>query len=182
MKEEILYFDKKTSYSNLTKGERDVLYSLRDDTSIIFKEADKGLDAVDWDREDYWAEAKKQFYDREVYQELRGDVKIPFDKNIKKVIRNRGDISHETLGYPSVNNSKLGRFYLLHNIHKQLHDVLGRPVISNSGIYTKNISPLLSIILNHLPKTLSRTLKIQMISYVSWLAFALFQKMLYNLV
>ena len=75
------------------------------------------------------------------------------------MIRNRGDISHETLGYPSVNNSKLGRFYLLHNIHKQLHNVLGRPVISNSGIYTTNISPLLSIILNHLPKTLSRTLK-----------------------
>ena len=47
LKEEILYFDKKTSYSNLTKGERNVLYSLRDDTSIIFKEADKGSDAVD---------------------------------------------------------------------------------------------------------------------------------------
>ena len=106
-------------------------------------------------------------YDREVYQELRGDVKITFDKTIKKVIRNRGDISHETLGYPSVNDSKLGRFYLLHNIHKQLHNVLGRPVISNSGIYTTNISPLLSIILNNLPKTLSRTLEIQMISYVS---------------
>ena len=167
MKEEILYFDKKTSYSNLTKRERNGLYSLRDDASIIFKEADKGSDFVEWDRENYWVEAKKQFYDREVYQELRGDVKSPLDKTIKKVIKNRGDICHEILGYPSVNNSKLGRFYLLHNIHKQLHDVLGRPVISNSGIYTTNISPLLSIILNHLPKTLSRTLKIQMISYLS---------------
>ena len=55
-------------------------------------------------------------------------------------LRNRGDISHETLDYFSVNNPKLGRFYLLPKIHKRLHDVPGRPVISNSGFYTENIS------------------------------------------
>ena len=41
LEEEILSLDKKISYSNLTKGERNALYSLRDDTSIIIKEADK---------------------------------------------------------------------------------------------------------------------------------------------
>ena len=55
-------------------------------------------------------------------------------------LRNRGDIIHETLDYFSVNNPKLGRFYLLPKIHKRLHDVPGRPVISNSGFYTENIS------------------------------------------
>ena len=54
-------------------------------------------------------------------------------------LRNRGDISHETLDYFSVNNPKLGRFYLLPKIHKPLHDMPGRPVISNSGFYTENI-------------------------------------------
>ena len=54
-------------------------------------------------------------------------------------LRNRGDISHETLDYFSINNPKLGRFYLLPKIHKRLHDVPGRPVISNSGFYTENI-------------------------------------------
>ena len=39
--EEILSLDEKTSYSNLTKGERNALYLLRDDPSIIIKEADK---------------------------------------------------------------------------------------------------------------------------------------------
>ena len=34
--------------------------SLRDNTSIIIKEADKGSRVVLWDREDYLAEAKKQ--------------------------------------------------------------------------------------------------------------------------
>ena len=142
LEEEILSLDKKISYSNLTKGERNALYSLRDDTSIIIKEADKGSGVVTWDREDYLAEAKKQLDDKEVYQELRGDVESRLEKIVKKVIRklrNRGDISHETLDYFSVNNPKLGRFYLLPKIHKRLHDVPGRPVISNSGFYTENI-------------------------------------------
>ena len=53
-------------------------------------------------------------------------------------LRNRGDISHGTLDYFSVNNSKLGRFYLLPKVHKRLHDVPGRPVVSNLGFYTEN--------------------------------------------
>ena len=78
-----------------------------------------------------------------VYQELGGDVEGSLDKFIKKVIRklrNRGDTSHETLDYFSVNNLKLGRFYLLPKIHKRLHDVPRRPVISNSGFHIENIS------------------------------------------
>ena len=143
LEEEIWSLDKKISYSNLTKGERNALYSLRDDTSIIIKEADKGSGVVTWDREDYLAEAKKQLDDKEVYQELRGDVESPLEKIIKKAIRklrNRGDFSHETLDYFSVNNPKLGRFYLLPQIQKRFHDVPGTPVISNSGFYAENIS------------------------------------------
>ena len=44
-------------YNNLTKDERDALYSLRDDPSIIIKGADKGFVVVVWDREDYLKEA-----------------------------------------------------------------------------------------------------------------------------
>ena len=73
-------------------------------------------------------EAKKQLDDKEVYQELRGDIESPLEKIIKKKyleknLRNRGDISHETLDYFTVKNPKLGRFYLLPKIHKRLHDV-----------------------------------------------------------
>ena len=39
-----------------------------------------------------------------------------------------------------MNKPKLGRFYLLNKIHKQLHNVPGRPVIYNSGFFTENIS------------------------------------------
>ena len=53
LEEEIIAIDTKLSYSNLSKEERLVLNSLRDDTSIIIKEADKGLGVVVQDREDY---------------------------------------------------------------------------------------------------------------------------------
>ena len=51
-------------YNNLTKEERDALYSLRDDSTIIIKGADKGSVVVVWDREDYLKEPCKQLEDR----------------------------------------------------------------------------------------------------------------------
>ena len=96
----------------------------KDVTSIIIKKADKGSGIVVWDREDYLAEARTQLKDKDVYQELKGNI-------------------DETLDYFLVNNPKLGRFYLLPKIHKRLHNVPGRPVISNSGYYTENMSAFL---------------------------------------
>ena len=139
LEEEILALDDKMCYSNLTKEERNALYKLRDDPSIIIKEADKGSAVVVWDREDYLKEASNQLNEKDVYQEIKGDAEGPLVKVIKNVlrkVRNRGDISDETLDYFLVNNPKLGRFYLLPKIHKRLHNVPGRPVISNSGYFT----------------------------------------------
>ena len=68
-------------------------------------------------RTNWWKQkkAKKtQLDDKEIYQQLRGDVEGSLDKVITKVImklRNQHDISHEMLDYFSVSNSKLGRFY-----------------------------------------------------------------------
>ena len=68
-------------------------------------------------RTNWWKQKKAkntQLDDKEIYQQLRGDVEGSLDKVITKVImklRNQHDISHETLDYFSVNNSKLGRFY-----------------------------------------------------------------------
>ena len=94
--------------------ERNALYSLRDDASVIIEEADKGSGVVVWDREYYLAEAKNNLI-RKFNEELSEDVEGPFDKVIKKVIklRNRGDVFHENLDYFSVNNPKLRKFYLL---------------------------------------------------------------------
>ena len=146
----------------MTKGGwRNTLYSLRDDTSIIIEKADKVSGVVVWDREDYLEEAKK-IDGKEVYQELTGDVEGLLEKIIKKVIkklRNRGELCHETLDYFSVNNPKLGRFYLLTKTQKRLHDVPGRPVISNVGFYTENISSFIEYYLKPLAQNVKSCIR-----------------------
>ena len=143
LEKEIFSLDKKLSYSNLTKEERQAISSLRDDTSIIIKEVDKGSGIVVWDREDYLAEARTQLEDKDVYQELKGNTEVPLEKILESVlrkVRNRRNIRDEALDNFLVNNPKLGRLYLLPKIHKRLYNVSGRRVIYNSGYYTENIS------------------------------------------
>ena len=54
-------------------------------------------------------------------------------------IRIRSDLSNDTLNYFLVKDPKFTRFYLLPKIQKRLHNVPGRPAISNCGFYTENI-------------------------------------------
>ena len=73
-------------YNNLTKEERDALYSLRDDSTIIIKGADKGSVVVAWDRKDYLKEAYKQLEDREVYEEVSNDANVLANTIIKALV------------------------------------------------------------------------------------------------
>ena len=129
--------DTKLSYSNLTKEERLALNSLRDDTSIIIKEADKGSGVVVWDRKDYLKEAEKQLGDKETYEKLSNPVSplISIVKGCLSQVKNRGDTPNETLEYFFINKPKPGWFYLLPKIEKRRHNVPGRLVISNSGFF-----------------------------------------------
>ena len=52
-------------------------------------------------------------------------------------------MKRDNLDYFIMKDPKFARFYLLPKIHKRLHNVPGRPVISNSGYYTENISSFL---------------------------------------
>ena len=58
-----------------------------------------------------------------------------------------------------MNKPKLGRFYLLPKIHKRLHNVPGRPVISNSGFFTENISAFLEYHLKPLSQKVESFIK-----------------------
>ena len=63
-------------FSNLTKEEREALYSLKDDPSIIIKGANKGSVFAVWDREDYLEEANRQLDDKEVYVQVPADPSV----------------------------------------------------------------------------------------------------------
>ena len=135
----------KDKLNNLTNSERKALYDLKNDKSIVIKSPDKGSAVVVWGRKDYIKEAEKQLDDEELYEEVSNDA-APLLKTINGVIakiRKRGDLKRDTLNYFIMKDPKFARFYLLPKIHKRLHNVPGRPVISNSGYYTKNISSFL---------------------------------------
>ena len=100
--EEEMSIDTKLLYSNFTKEERLALNLLRDDTSIIIDEADKGSAVVVSDREDYLKEAEKQLGDKETYEELLTDPVSPLISIVKgclQQVKNRGDTPNETLKF-----------------------------------------------------------------------------------
>ena len=49
------------------------LSNLRDDPTIIIKDAEKGSEVVICDREDYLKEASNQIEDKNVYEEVQND-------------------------------------------------------------------------------------------------------------
>ena len=100
---------------------------------------------VVWDREDYIKQTEKRLGDEEVCEEVSNDA-TPLLKTIDEVIakiRKPSDLKNDNLDYFIMKDLNFARFYLLPKIHKRLHNVPGRPVISNSGYYTENISSFL---------------------------------------
>ena len=77
-----------------------------------------------------------------MYEEVPNEPNVLINTIMKALekIRLRGDLSSDTLNCFFVKNPKLTKFYLLPKTHKRLHDVPCRPVISNCGFYTENIS------------------------------------------
>ena len=132
-------------FNNFPKEERNALYNLRDDQTFIIKGADKGFAVVAWDRGDYLKEASKKLEDKDVYEEVQNDPSTLINTIMRALekIRIRGSFSNDTLSYFLVKDPKFARFYLLPKIHKRLHNVPERPVISNCGFYTENISSFL---------------------------------------
>ena len=105
-----------------------------------------------WDREDYLAEGYKQLSDTSTYTEVKkyndkllSQLTEKSNKFFKRLYNNKL-ISEKGLKYFSYNfknASCLGKMYLLPKIHKRLHDVPRRPVISNCGTPTEKLSEFL---------------------------------------
>ena len=106
---------------------------MRDDSTVTIKGVGQGSVVVVWDREEYLKQAYKQLQDTEVYEEVSNDPNVLVNTIIKALekIRLRGDLFGDTRNYFVVEDPKFARFYLLPKIHKRLHNVPGRPVISN---------------------------------------------------
>ena len=104
----------KDKFNNLSEKERDALYSLKNDNTIVIKGGNKGSRNIVWDREDYLKEVHKQLSDEEVCEEVTNDhstlrriIFLPLNKLIA-----RGDLSTDTLEYFFNKDPKFARFYL----------------------------------------------------------------------
>ena len=99
--------------------------------------------------------------DEEVYEEVTNDPSILESTIFTALnkIRARGDLSADNLEYFFNKDPKFARFYLLPKIHKRLHNVPGRPVISNCGYYRENISSFLDYHLKPLAKKVESYIK-----------------------
>ena len=151
----------KDKFSNRTKGERDSLYNLKNDKTIVIKSADKGSVVVIWDREDYIKEAKNQLGDTNICEEVPNDTKplMNIILNTSEKICKRGHVFTDTLNYFLIKDAKLARVFLLRKIYKRLYNVPGRPVISNCGYYTENISTVLDFDLQPIAKKVKSYIK-----------------------
>ena len=124
---------------------------MADDRSIIIKKADKGSCIVIWGRNDYLMEAEKQLSDKKVYQEVSNSENIlsklaEMSNKMFSNLKKRGYITEKQLKYFSYEYRKatnFGKLYFLPKIHKRLHNVPGRPVISNCGTPTEKCSEFL---------------------------------------
>ena len=126
---------------------------------MLIKCADKGSAAVVWDREDYISE--KQLGDRDVYEEVPDDSEpliSSIHRTIEKIRKGR-DLKKETIKYFVVKDPKFAKFYLLLKIHKRLNNAPGRPVISNCGYYTENITAFLDFHLQPLSQAVKSYIK-----------------------
>ena len=151
----------KDKYNNLTRDERGTLPDLKNDKTIVIKGADKGSAVVVWDRDDYIQEAEKQLGDKEIYEKISNDPQPLIDTNYRTVekLRKRGDLSADNIKYFMVKDRKFARFYLLPKIHKRLENVPRRPVISNCGFYTENISAFLDFHVHPLAREVQSYIK-----------------------
>ena len=104
-----------------------------------------------WDRDNYILEAEKQFSDANVYKDVSFNEKnllelVGTSNQLFQNLKSKGKISDRQLKYFTYECKKvsnLGKLYLSPKIYKRLHNVPGRPVISNCGTPREKTSEFL---------------------------------------
>ena len=138
-------------YSNMSREEWQAVRSLADDRSIVIKKADKGSCVVVWDRNDYLLEVERQLSDSKVYRDVSNTANIlsklsETSNRMFSSLKKRGFLTEKQVKYFTYEFKKatsFGKLFLLPKIHKRLHNVPGRPVISNCGNPTEKRSECL---------------------------------------
>ena len=133
----------KSSRANLRKAEFDALRSLKSNTNIIIKKADKGSAIVIQDRADYITEGLKQLNDVKFYKSVPLDLTNKHKEMVSlqvSIMLKFGEISQKCAEYLTLETPRTANFYLLPKIHKGIIPPPGRPIVSANDCPTERIS------------------------------------------
>ena len=148
---------------NLTREEYRAIKSLKNNTDIIIKPADKGSAIVILDK-NHIKEGQRQLNDTNFYEKTdsnhTGEVINRINLHVHNMLQ-RGEISQSTCNYLTSNNDRTQQFYLLPKVHKDALNPPRRPIVSGSGGPTEKISQLVDHFIGKIVPLLSHTLGIQ---------------------
>ncbi|CAM4539289.1 unnamed protein product [Lepidochelys kempii] len=123
---------------NLSHAERNAIHSLRNNSDIIIKKADKGGAVVIMNRSEYEQEAARQLSNTSFYKPLPYDRTESYQKQLQHLLKKLPEKAQDQIRTDTPLEPRPGIFYLLPKIHKPGNP--GRPIISGIGTLTAGLS------------------------------------------
>ncbi|CAM5115567.1 unnamed protein product [Eretmochelys imbricata] len=123
---------------NLSHAERNAIHSLRNNSDIIIKKADKGGAVVIMNRSEYEQEAARQLSNTSFYKPLPYDPTESYQKQLQHMLKKLPEKAQDQIRTDTPLEPRPGIFYLLPKIHKP--GTPGRPIISGIGTLTAGLS------------------------------------------
>jgi hypothetical protein len=133
------------AHHNLTKLEKHAMQTLKHNTNIVIKPADKGSSVVIQNKTDYIKEGLRQLGDTKFYVEVPTDLTDQHNKEVDLLIDRlllQNEISKKCADYLHNPQPRTAQLYLLPKIHKNTSPVPGRPIVSANNCPTERISQL----------------------------------------
>ncbi|XP_044153146.1 uncharacterized protein LOC122940579 [Bufo gargarizans] len=140
---------------NLSKEERNALYTILDDKSVIFKPADKGGSLVMLDKEYYVSEILSQLSDHDTYHPLDRDPVFDIKRKLSEIVNRHKEkgLIDDKLGQFLINQHPVTPvLYTLPKIHKCLTAPPGRPIVASNDSILSAPAMLLEKVLTPLIK------------------------------
>ncbi|CAM5112749.1 unnamed protein product [Eretmochelys imbricata] len=119
-------------------AERNAIHSLRNNSDIIIKKADKGGAVVIMNRSEYEQEAARQLSNMSFYKPLPYDPTESYQKQLQHLLKKLPEKAQDQIRTDTPLELRPGIFYLLPKIHKP--GTPGRPIISGIGTLTAGLS------------------------------------------
>ena len=147
---------------NMSNKEYKILQQLQEMKSIVIKKADKGLNVVILNRENYIQETMRQLQNKQFYKECSENLTLKHHQIIQELVTElleKEFISEQTYTFLSSGGKRTSVFYILPKIHKNLENPPGRPIVSSIDCPTERISMMLDMILQPLLLTTKSYIK-----------------------